>query len=314
MKRPHHMNDYPNNNEVVSVAQDSNNLLTMAIDALATVDANTSRFEPKWRAELRVATAFLQEQVDSDEPAAVARANLTTLLVDPGRVGPRMSKAEASDLWEPGEDESEAWAWANDIAGVFRYIGGSTLLVVLAALAFAVSSFGLETPSQKSLIVFAILGWAALAAANGLLGFGLYQLWVTPGWVDWTHEQFPNATIHRNGQWVATQRRWWWAYLLGGALLAASVTLGLVLRISFANGLSVCDEVLRLILIAAAAGGLVVFALGAWPIARGVVSRTESDRRLSGAHHSTTARLVTVVLPALGSIGALLLNWVFVGR
>ena len=304
--------DYPEYVGVIEAERDAEALLAIAVHAMATVDANRNRFDVEWRRELKLSIARLEDEMSRGSSTNLTRAHVALLAADPKRVYRSLSKAEIADVIEPSEDEAEAWAWGSDLADTSIYYAASSAAVLFGALAFSVLTYGLDTPSLSLIAVFAVLGWLFLAAANMLLGWGLYRQYVTPGYLNWESRGYFSAGVIRTSNFRARRIRWsQGAYAIGGLALTASISLGFLIRLGSPTPITDDQQALRLALLASAAVGLVVFGFGAWPVARAVISLAERSRRLGGARFSMTARLITVVLPAIGASGAFVVNWLF---
>jgi hypothetical protein len=270
---------------------------------------NQYRYDQKWCERLVRAVGALKDVLESGMPSNSAAAELTFVLSRPN--GRPLSRAEVADIADPSEEETEAWAWGHDLAETTRFFVVSAVFGVLSLLAFAVITYGLESPGTAATIIFLSLGSIAMAAASSILGRGLYKHYVTPGYVSWEYRAYPEAEIKRQPGFYKKETRLWYAYTIGGAFLAFSVGLGIAVGKELPYSVVTDYAPIRLAMLSSTALGLLVSALGAWPIVRRVVATAEAERRMGRAKYLASPRLLLTSLPLLAGAVAFLVNWLF---
>lgn len=309
MAGPEHVRSLSSSKEVVESLRDPAALVALGDSAVEHVLSNQYKYDPKWFERLWIAVGTLKDAIESRTRINSAAAELALILLRPVEVGRQLSRAEIAEFEDPTEEQIEAWAWGSDLAKTTRWFVAFVVLGILALLTFAVVTFGLESPGSIATIIFLSLGSLTLAGATLVLGAGLYQHYVVRGYLSWEYRGYPDAEVKRRKYFY--QKGGWYAYTIGGIFLALSVAFAIIVGKRLLYSIVPDYSVIRLALLASIALGLLLFALGVWPIVRNVVARAEIDRRMGKAKYMTSPRLLLALLPILTGALSLLLNWLF---
>lgn len=302
-------NSLPSSQEVNESLRDPTALVKLGDTAIDHVMGNKNKYDSKWVERLWIAVGSLKDAVDSRVRTNTAAVELALVLLKPTQATRQLSRAEVADLEEPTEEQVEAWAWATDLAKTTRWFVAFVVLGILALLAFAVVTFGLESPGSTQTIIFLSLGSGILATATLILGAGLYQHYVVRGYLSWQYQWYPDAKVKRGNNFY--KMGGWYAYTIGGVFLALSIAFAIIAGKQLPFSIIPDYTNVRLALLASLVLGFILFALGAWPIVRNVVFRAERDRRMGKAKYMASPRLVLTLLPILIGTLSLLINWLF---
>lgn len=309
MVEPKRSRSLPSFKEVVESLRDPTALVTLGESAIEHVVNDQYKYNPKWLERLWIAVGTLKDAIESKTGINTAVAELAPLLLRPEHLARQPSRAEIAEIEEPTEEEVEAWAWSADLAKTTRWFVSFAVLGVLALLAFAVVTFGLESPGSTITVVFLSLGSVILAGATLVLGIGLYRHYVVRGNLEWEYRGYPDAEVKRSKNFY--QMWGWYAYSIGGASLALSVAFAIVVGQQLLYNVMPDYTIIRLALLASVALGWFLFALGAWPIVRNVVAQAETDRRMGRAKYMASPRLLLALLPIITGALSLLISWLF---
>lgn len=302
------VNDWPLPEKVIESMSDPTALVRLGNSAVAHVIGKYYGYDRKWSERLWLAVATLKDAIESNTRINSAVAELAWILLYPPVLV--LSRGEAAGLEEPTEEEIEAWAWGADLAKISRWLVASVVLGVSAILSFSVITFALESPGSLTTIVFFFLGAVLLSGATFALGAGLYQLYVVRGDVSWKENRgYPDAEVKRQKNFYQTGG--WYAYIMGGFFLALSVAFAIIVGKELIGSVMPDYTIMRVALLASMALGLSLFAIGAWPIIRNVVAKSEMDRRMGKAKYMASPRLLLAILPILTGTLSLLINWLF---
>lgn len=299
----------PNSKEVEESLCDPAALAVLGNSAVNYVLANPYKYESKWFERLWTAVGNLKDAIESNLRINSAVVELALLLLHPEKVARPLSRAEIADIVEPTEEEVEAWAWGHDLAKTSKWFVALALLGILALLAFAVVTFGLESPGSTTTIIFLSLGSVFLAGATAILGIGLYQLYVVRGYLSWEYRGYPNAEVNRRTKFYKTSG--WYAYSLGGVFIGLSIAFVIIIAQRLLEADIPDYSYIRLAFLASTALGLILFALGVWPIVRSVVATAEIDRRMGRVKYLASPRLLVAFLPILTGTLSLVISWLF---
>ncbi len=216
----------PNSGEVKDSYRDPAKLVVLGDSAVDYVLANQYKYDPKWFECLWTAVGTLKDAIESRTRINSAAAELSILLLRPKEVSRTLSRAEVADIIEPTEEQSEAWAWGSDLAKTTKWFATFVVLGILAFLAFAIVTFGLESPGNTMSIMFISIASVILAGATSILGIGLYKHYVIRGYLDWDYRGYPVAEIKRSKKFY--KQGGWYSYAIGGIFLALSVALAII--------------------------------------------------------------------------------------
>ena len=309
MVEPKDKKSLPNSKEVEESLHDPATLIALGDSAVNHVLANPYQYESKWFERLWTALGNLKDAIKSDLRVNSAVVELALLLLHPEKVARPLSRAEIADIVEPTEEDIEAWAWGHDLAKTSRWFVTLVVLGILALLAFAVVTFGLESPGSTTTIIFLSLGSVFLAVATAVLGTGLYRLYVVRGYLSWEYKGYPNAEVTRRKQYYKT---WgWYAYSLGGLFISSSIALVIIIAQQLLESQIPDYSYIRLAFLASIAVGVILFAIGVWPIVRSIVATSEIDRRMGRVKYLASPRLLVALLPILTGTLSLVISWLF---
>lgn len=309
MTGPEQKSGLPIRKEIEESLHNPAALIALGDSAVNHVSASPYRYELKWFERLSIAVAALKDAIESKTRINVASAELALLLLQPKEVPRYISRAEIAEVVEPTEEDIEAWAWGHDLAKTSIWFVALVLLGILALLAFAVVTFGLESPGSITTIIFLSLGSLFLTGATSVLGIGLYQLYVVRGYLSWESKGYPSAEVTRGKKFYKT---WgWYAYSLGGLFIGLSVAFVIIISQHLLEVEILDYSYIRLAFLASTALGLILFAFGVWPIIRSVVATAEIDRRKGRVKYLASPRLLVALLPILTGALSLIISWLF---
>ena len=299
----------PIRKEIVESLRNPAALVSLGDLAVNHVINNPYKYQPKWFERLGIAVGTLKDALESKKKINSAAAELALLLLQPEEVPRYITRAEMEEVVEPTEEESEAWAWASDLSKTTTWFVLFVVLCILSLIAFAVVTFGFESPDNSQTIISLSFGSGIFVTATCLLGAGLYRHYVVRGYLSWEYRGYPDAEVKRSKKFY--KMGGWYAYTIGGAFLALSIAFALIAgrRLPF----SIIPDYtnVRLVLLASIALGSILFAFGAWPIVRNIVFMAERDKRLGKTKYMASPRLVLTLLPILTGTLSLILNWLF---
>ncbi|MBI4234258.1 MAG: hypothetical protein HY686_07455 [Chloroflexi bacterium] len=302
----------PSSNQVLKTSRDPASLATLGNAAVRYVMRNPYQYDQKWIERLAKAVGALKDTIESGKPPNSAIAELMLVLSRPQDRPMSRTEIEIAGINEPSADEVEAWVWGGDMAETTRLFMAAAVSAALSWLAFAVVTYGLESPGTLATLIFISLGSVALAAASGILGKGLYRQYVARPYLSWKDRSgYPEATIERNAEHFRKTLRFWYVYTGGGVFLAASVGLAIVLGKNLLSDIVSDYAPVRLAMLSSVALGLVLSALGAWPIVRRVIAMAEAQSRLGRAKYLSSPRILLTLLPLLTGAVSVLINWLF---
>lgn len=303
-------NSLPNSNAVLAAAKNPSKLVKLGDSAVAHVQGKPYTYETKWAENLWKAVAQLKDAIAENSRINLATTELVLLLLNPRKISRPLTKVEIEELSEPTEDDIEAWAWGYDLAITSKWFVGLVLFSVLSILAFAVVTFGIETPGLALTITFLTLGSTFLSVATALLGIGLYRLYVTRGKLTWEWKRgFPDADVIRIKK--IYKNKGWYAYTVGGMFFGFSIGLVIIISQQLMEG-SINDyTIIRLAFLGSVSLGIILFSIGVWPIIRSIVATSEIDNRRGRVKYHALPRLFIAILPIITAIISLIINWLF---
>jgi hypothetical protein len=300
----------PDSHEILAAVRNPPELVKLGDSVIEYIQKKPYTYETKWSEQLWKAVASLKDAIKDNVRINMASTELVLLLLNPGKISRPLTKAEIEDITEPTEDDIEAWAWGHDLAMTSKWFVGLVVFSILSILSFAVITFGLESPGTTITILFLSLGSFFLAAATALLGIGLYRLYVTRGYLSWEYKTgYPDAEVVRRDAFY--RNRGWYAYTFGGIFLGISI--GLVIVISqklFVGSISDYTHI-RLVFLSSISIGIILFAMGVWPIIRNIVATSEIDKRKGRVKYHTSPRVLIAILPIITGTISLIVNWLF---
>ncbi len=309
MAGPEKQSKFPLRTEVKEVLNNPSALVVLGESAVNYVITHHYNYQLKWSERLEIALGSLKDSIESKTQINSSAAELSFLLLQPEEKPHYISQAEIQDIIEPTEDDAAAWAWASDLANTTRWFVAFIVLGILALIAFAVVTFGIESPSGTQTIIFLFLGSGIFTLATLILGAGLYRHFVTSGSLSWEYKGYPDAEVKRYKQFYRIPG--WYAYMIGGVFLSLTIAFTLVAGNQLPFSIIPDYENVRVALLASMALGLILFAFGAWPIIRRIVFMAERDKRLGKTKYLTSPRVALTLLPILTGTLSLLLNWFF---
>jgi hypothetical protein len=257
----------------------------------------------EWRDRVRRCVAVLKDSLEADLPHNVAATELSITLGSPVYDYP---DDYIRDAHGPLRSEIEGTEWGRDIAGSVGFFVAAGISVVLGFLAFAVLVYGYNPPDRLATIAAASIGGIALSIAGTSLGWGLFRIYVTPGYFESIDDPLYGRVTRRRSPFRVVE---WYVYSFACVCLSACVTLAVLVGRSFEVVIVDDYTILRLAVLATAALGLLLLAAGAWPVVLRMIIRSEINQREGRPAYAVSPRVLVAGLPALTGLTLIIINW-----